>query len=307
MKISNFNPNTTGDAINAKGIPVKTEDDYKLSVKDEISIGKEDTRSEEGWELSSRLQQFAEEQKQENIALKQEVERLKKELEGEKKKSQEKHVEMDLEEGKFTLKDIKYKGLNVEKIVFTNPKVKEQIEELSSGDIFSKKPEEFRDDFFDILRGPFTVEEGRIKFSERTLTELLNSTKDFEKHKIRNLEAKYEDGKCRVNGDYGNLIPIPFTLDYELGFKNNRLNIKMDKIKVAGFLPVPGIIQDIMVDVFAGSFDKGIVQYDKNQGNTFFINVGAMLPIGLRADFTKIQAEKGILTIDMGPPEENKK
>jgi len=146
MKISNLKAGKRGDAIKTKGISLKTGDDYKLSVKDEVSIGKEDTRNEEEWELSSRLQQFAEEQKQENIALKKEVERLKKELEGERKKSHEKHVELDLEEGKFTLKDIKYKGLSVEKMVFTNPKVKEQMEELSSGDIFSKKPEEFRDE-----------------------------------------------------------------------------------------------------------------------------------------------------------------
>ena len=306
MRISGFQKKASHSSGRLKSGGDKTGKNYILSLKDEVSIGGEDARCDEGWKNSSKLQEFAEQQKQENISLRKEVERLKKELEAEKLKSQDKHVDIDLEKGKFTLKDIKYKGLNVEKIVFTNPKIAEQMEELSSGDIFSKNPGEFRDDFFDILNGPFVVREGRMKFSEDTLTELLNKTGEFKKHKIKNLKAKYEDGKCRVKGDYGGLISVPFSLDYGLSFKNNRLNIKLDKVKVAGLFSLPSIVQDLMVGAFSGNFEKGIVQYDDKQKNTFFVDVGAMLPIGLKATFTKVKAENGTLAIDLGPPGEKK-
>lgn len=305
MKIGCFDAFLIGKGKKAEKGKENIGNEHLLSQKDEVLFSPKDTLQDKEWDKFSKLEEMSKQLKQENEQLKKEVEELKEKL-GKEKKT-ETPVQLDLKSGRFTLNNISYKGLNVEKMVFRNDRISEQINELATTNIFEKDPKEFKDDFFEILRGPFIMEDGLITFKEKTLTALLRDTDEFEKNNIHNLEARYEEGKCKVTGKYGDLIPVPFSLEYSLGFEKNKLNIHLDKIKVMGFIPVPGIIQDIMVESFGSKFDKGLIQKDKEKENTFTINVGAMLPIGLKANFQEVKAEKGTLTIHMGPPDEQEK
>ena len=77
MRISLFH-NKSSDNIKGKTNFPQVKGEYILSPGDEVSLGSQMTAGDEGWDQSSKLQQFAEQQEQENIALKKEVERLKK-------------------------------------------------------------------------------------------------------------------------------------------------------------------------------------------------------------------------------------
>lgn len=289
-----------------------------------------DKKDDSQWEMSSKLQQMSEQMKQENASLKRELEKLKAELNTTKKEEEclesklkeeteenkalqdqiktlkdkmgHKQFDVNLQEGTFTLTDVKYNGINLDNIKIRNPKAGEYMKNLMSIDIFSTTPGQIKKEFFESLDTPFTVEKGQITISQDVLTEYLKKMGDtFKKYKVNNLEARYEEGKCKIKGDYGNFIPVPFTLFYSLDFEENKFKVTLDKVKVAGFISVPAIIQDTFIDVIGSKFAKGIVEKDKE--NTFSVDIGAMLPVGLKADFTKVTAENGNLTIELGPPE----
>ncbi len=291
-----------------------------------------DKKDDSQWEMSSKLQQMSEQMKQENDSLKRELEKLKKELQSTKKEEESlesklkkeeeennalqeqiktlkdkmghKQFDVNLQEGTFTLTDVKYKGITLDDIKIRNQKTGEYMKNLLSIDIFSTTPGQIRKDFFESLDTPFTVEEGHVTISQDVLTEYLGEMGDtLKNYKIHNLQARYEEGKCKINGDYGNFIPVPFTLFYSLDFKDNKFKVTLDNVKVGGFLSVPGIIQDTFIDIIGSKFAKGIVEKDTEKENTFSVDIGAMLPVGLKAGFKKVTAENGNLTIELGPPE----
>lgn len=282
-----------------------------------------DKKDDSQWEMSSRLQQMAEQMKQENMSLKRELEKLRGELNQKDKKTENKlkeenkglqeqvktlrekagHKQLDvnLQEGTFIIKDVNYKGIKLDNIKIRNPKTGEYMKNLLAIDIFSTTPGQIRKDFFESLDSPFTVEEGKISVSEEVLTEYIGKMADtFRKYKVKNLEAHYEEGKCKIKGEYGNFIPVPFTLFYSLNFEDNKFKVTLDNIKVAGFVSVPGIIQDTLIDSIGSNFAKGIIEKEKE--NTFSVDIGAMLPVGLKAGFKKVKAENGTLEIELGPP-----
>ncbi len=294
--------------------------------------GPYDKKDDSQWEMSSKLQQMSEQMKQENVSLKRELEKLKEELQITKKEEESlesrlkketeennvlqeqiktlkdklghKQFDVNLQEGTFTLTDVKYNGIILDNIKIRNPKTGEYMKNLMSIDIFSTTPGQIRKDFFESLDTPFTVEEGHVTISQDVLTEYLRKMGDtFKKYKVHNLEARYEEGKCKIKGDYGTFIPVPFTLFYSLDFEDNKFKVTLDKVKVAGFISVPGVIQDTFIDIIGSKFAKGIVEKDKDKENTFSVDIGAMLPVGLKADFKKVTAENGNLSIELGPPE----
>lgn len=292
-----------------------------------------DKKDESQWEMSSKLQQMSEQMKQENVSLRRELEKLKEELQTTKKeeksldnklkkeeeennalqeqlktlrdKMSHKQFDVNLQEGTFTVTDVKYNGINLDNIRIRNPKTGEYIKNLLSIDIFSTTPGQIKKDFFESLDTPFTVEEGHVTISQDVLTDYLRKMGDtFKQYKVHNLQALYEEGKCKIKGEYGNFIPVPFTLFYSLDFKDNKFKVTLDNVKVGGFISVPGTIQDIFVDIIGSKFAKGLVEKDKEKENTFSVDIGAMLPVGLKAGFQKVTAENGNLRIELAPPEE---
>jgi predicted Holliday junction resolvase-like endonuclease len=324
MNISGFSRPTTSEDIKLCNKNLSSAYLVSTGPGDGVYLsGPCDKKDDSQWEMSSKLQQLAEQMKQENVSLKREVEKLKEELNKKDEKTENKlkeenkdlqeqvktlrdrvgHKQLDvnLQEGTFTIKDVKYKGITLDNIKISNPKTGDYMKNLLSIDIFSTTPGQIRKDFFESLDAPFTVEEGKVSITEELLTEYLGKMGDtFKKYKVKNLEAHYEEGKCKVKGDYGNFIPIPFTLFYSLDFKDNKFKVTLDNVKVAGVLSVPNMIQDTFIDVIGSKFAKGIVEKDKDR--TFSIDIGAMLPVGLKAGFKKVTAENGTLEIELGPP-----
>jgi len=272
-------------------------DRYILSTHDEVT---KEPNGDKYWDNYSRLQQFAEQQQRENQSLKQEIERVKHELSKTKEPRGKQDCDINLNEGRFTIKELKSRGFEIDDLVVTNKKIKD----YSSNDILSKKPETIREEIFDMIEGPFVVQKGTIKLSEKTLNETFENMDELKKNNVKDLKVSYRDNKFRVDGKYVKLLPIPFGLEYSLGFNDGKLNVTLDDMKV--IFPLPNFVEKIILNALGKHFAKGLIEQDKEKKENFSINVGAMLPFGFKADIKEIKSENGDLKIELGPPAENK-
>lgn len=270
---------------------------YVLSPHDEVT---KEPDGDKYWDNYSRLQHFAEQQQRENQSLKQEIERLKQELSKTKEPRGKQDCNINLNEGRFTIKELKSRGFEIDDLVVTNKKIKD----YSSNDILSKKPETIREEIFDMIEGPFVVQKGTIKLSEKTLNETFENMDELKKNNVKELKVSYRDNKFRIDGKYVKLLPIPFGLEYSLGFKDGKLNVTLDDMKV--IFPLPNFVEKIILNALGKHFAKGLIEQDQEKKENFSINVGAMLPFGFKADIKEIKSENGDLKIQLGPPAENK-
>lgn len=150
---------------------------------------------------------------------------------------------------------------------------------------------------------PMVVDDARLRISQQTATGFILRTQGplLEKEGIKLADVRFLDGdRIAVQGTVRKFINIPFDLEGRLQCTGPRtVRLDLDQVTVGGLLPVPQLVTRLLTSLSEDALQRARV---KGDGQSFEVDVSALVPPNVQADLKRIGTDKGYLVIEAGRP-----
>ncbi|MCD6310313.1 MAG: hypothetical protein J7M18_06325 [Candidatus Eremiobacteraeota bacterium] len=237
--------------------------------------------------------------KYENIQLKKKIKALKSELTGveKKKPSAKDKIQIDFKTGEITGQKIKYKGLDLDEFDITGPDPRSLLKEVLSTNFFNSSAEDIKNVIgANIENSPIVVKKLNVRISDDMVTKSLLKNKMLKKEGIHDVSVDFFRGKMKFSGRYGKTLPVPFTTTGTIGVdKKGNPKLKIDDISILGILPAPKILKNILFSMMGDRLASDVL---KHNGDTFTMDLSAILPKNVEMKLRKADCKKGYLVLE---------
>jgi hypothetical protein len=122
----------------------------------------------------------------------------------------------------------------------------------------------------------FEVAASEMSLDPQSLTVIVNDLFAFEKSPLSDLEVRFKDGRIEQHGKMRKGIPVPFTIEAEVGTEAGQVRLHPVKVRTAG-VPTTKLMDFFGIeldDLIKGRADRGIAVRD----NDLFLDPSRMLP-----------------------------
>lgn len=149
---------------------------------------------------------------------------------------------------------------------------------------------------------PLEIQKARISIPAETMTRMLLESRQeaLKKEGIKNVGIELEEGdRLVLSGWAKKLVPVPFSIKGELSITDDgRVRYHVKKMS-AGLLPVPKIIQGIIMAIADKTMTDTTIE---RRGDEYIIDPGAFIPPNIRVKLTGVATEKDRLILAADSP-----
>lgn len=203
-------------------------------------------------------------------------------------------IHLDLQQERVTIRGLESPSMKLHKLDVQMPGLKEAVPQLM--DIASSVGGDGKFSMPDLsafARFPMKVEKLNMSVSEKTVNQILAQT-PVEGMSDLNLKIG-QNGRIALRGMARKLIPVPFEVKGQLiANGSSEVRFRLDKTKVAGFLPVP----NLMTNFFASFASREMAKmHVRQQGDDYIVNLKGLMPDNLSLQVDDITSQAGTLFI----------
>lgn len=203
-------------------------------------------------------------------------------------------IQLDLQQERVTIRGIESPAMKIHDLEVQMPGLKEAVPQLM--DVASSVGRDGKfamPDLSAFARYPMKVEKLNLSLSEQAVNRILAQTPV---EGMSDLSLKVgQNGRIQLSGMARKLIPVPFEVKGQLiANGSSEVRFRLDKTKVAGFLPVP----NLMTNFFASFASREMAKMNvRQQGDDYVVNLKGLLPDNLSLQVDDITSRAGTLFI----------
>lgn len=273
------------DSISPKGInPNKHLSNSRDLVRDPIEIPASDS-------VVKALQD-------ENTKFKREIIELKKRIaQNSNQLTDNIFIEIDANKGNVRLRNIKTRDWLIDNLEMKVSGAPENIKNtLSIQSLMNKSGNIQNPDLSWVKNSHVQIEKMKVRLPESAATSVINKVADFEKDGIRDVRIHFSKDKITMEGTARKVISIPFSMEASLGLgEKNNLFLNVQDIKALGFIPLPNILQRLVI-ALSDSPIKG-AGFSRD-GSRFKFELNQILPENLKLKLNSVKVEDGYITLE---------
>jgi|GEM_PF-1852673 len=142
-----------------------------------------------------------------------------------------------------------------------------------------------------------TLEQMRIKIAQSFFNDLVLRNRDvYEPKGIRDVEVVLLNKKLIVRGCLKKGASFPFSVEIKTKAVKNKLVIKLSQFNLMEMLPLPGWLQNVLLDIATDKLCHPFVEIKEH--HDFHIDVLAALPFPVKMDIKDFRVEKDAMVLE---------
>lgn len=143
-----------------------------------------------------------------------------------------------------------------------------------------------------------TIEKMSMKIAQSFFNDLVMQNRDaYEPKGIRDVEIVLLDKKIIVRGSLKKGASFPFSVEIKTMAVKNKLVVKLSHFNLMEMLPLPGWLQDILLDIAMDKLNHPFIEVKDH--HDFYIDVMAALPFPVKMDIKDFRVEKDVLVLEL--------
>ncbi|MGV8119801.1 MAG: hypothetical protein AB2L14_08590 [Candidatus Xenobiia bacterium LiM19] len=149
-----------------------------------------------------------------------------------------------------------------------------------------------------LLSSTITIDKMRVKIAQSFFNDLVMQNRDaYEPKGIRDVEIVLLDRKIIVRGSLKKGASFPFSVEIKTKADKNKLVVKLSHFNLMEMLPLPGWLQDILLDIAMDKLNHPFIEVKEH--HDFYIDVMAALPFPVKMDIKDFRVEKDALVLEL--------
>jgi hypothetical protein len=244
----------------------------------------------------------------ENATLKARMEEMKKSVAAsasdESKGAGDGKITFDVATGVFTATGLKSKDMVIDRLKVRIQDGGSAIQNMMSLENLTQASHQLPlGQIIGLKKSPMEVQDFRFRLPQSTSSAYFRESKgqQLKEAGVEDVGIEFnENNRLKVSGTYDGLLPIPFSFKGGLSTtEDHKIRLDITKMSVMGFIPVPRLIQSLVMAIADDSVqDPGI----QREGRAYIVNPKTFVPPNVKFQLNGIKTEKGALVLEGGAP-----